>query len=123
MNCSMPLLLLYLGYLLIATFHPFEFPRNSSDSLTRFFAEFIILPKSIGWFGTADFISNVLLFIPCGLLLYHSSTSLGRPKTTTILLAAAGGGFLSFMIEFCQVFLSRNASALDVFANTTGASI
>jgi glycopeptide antibiotics resistance protein len=115
------LLFLYVGYVLIATLYPFElsadFTQSIDESLSRFLASIQGNWKTL---VSKDFLVNILLFIPFGVLLYRLLESLGRSKILTICLAAICGGCISFMIELCQVFISRHPQALDVLSNTVG---
>jgi glycopeptide antibiotics resistance protein len=114
-------LFLFGGYLLIGTLYPFElsadFTQSIDESLSRFLASIQANSKTP---FSKDFLVNILLFIPFGVLLYQLLESSERSKILTISLAAICGGCISFMIELCQVFISRHPQALDVLSNTVG---
>jgi VanZ family protein len=114
----------YLGYLLIITLHPFELARDVTDILGQFLRGFLTPPPhGIALFGRRDFIENVLLFIPLGVLLHRSLTSPPRSRAATILGVSLCGGFLSFLVELSQAFfVDRHPAASDVLANTVGAA-
>jgi VanZ family protein len=118
------ILSVYLGYLLIAGFYPFEFSPYVSERLREFFTGFLIAsPPSIEPVIRRYLVEKFLLYIPLGILLYYTLTSLKRTKTPTILLACICGGLVSFLVELCQVFFPpRDPSALDVLTKTLGAS-
>jgi glycopeptide antibiotics resistance protein len=113
---TVPLLTLYVIYLLIATFHPFVFPSHSTQSATRFLTEFLSVTGPV----TKDFAQNVALFIPFGALLCCSLKSLARPLTGRIILSFAAGGALSLLIELGQIFFTRYPAVSDVIANSIG---
>ena len=117
-----PPVVLYLNFLLIATLNPFEFSRHAS-SLGGFLGGFLDpLPKGIAQLASADFISNFVFLIPCGILFHYLLRPCAQASITTFLLAGSLGGMLSFSIELCQVFIpGRLASASDVLANSLGA--
>jgi glycopeptide antibiotics resistance protein len=101
----------YTGYVVVATLYPFELSRNASHGFSqRFF----------GGFNAPDFILNVLLFIPLGILLYYGLV-LNRAKPWTILLTSLFAAAISLGIELLQFYFSRNPSGFDVLFNTVGA--
>ena len=106
---------MYSGYIVLATFYPFEFSKDLWNSLGQGFAGFF------EWPSLKDFIENVLLFVPFGFLLYYRRTSVTR-KVLIISLAAIAGGAFSLAVELAQMgFPGRDPSAFDVLANTLGA--
>jgi len=93
----------WLAATLVATFYPF-WPLRTTP---RHFS-----PASR--LGPLDFLLNIVLFLPCGVLL----KLLGRRAS----MATAAGALLSLGIESAQMYLpSRYPSQLDVLANTLGA--
>jgi hypothetical protein len=114
---GLPLVVLYVGYVLIVTLYPFAFGGSFSGRLAQFFAGF---PRDIKGIADKDFVYNVFFFVPLGMLLYCSLKSPERSRTVTILIALVAGGALSFIIELCQAFFGRHPSASDVFANMLG---
>jgi VanZ like family/Concanavalin A-like lectin/glucanases superfamily len=114
---GLPLVVLYVGYVLIVTLYPFAFDGSFSERLGEFFAGF---PRDIKEIADKDFVYNVFFFVPLGVLLYCSLKSPERSRTVTILIALVAGGALSLVIELCQAFFGRHPSASDVFANTLG---
>jgi len=70
----------------------------------------------------ADFLGNILLFIPYGILF---STIILRKYTISFFLAfivvTFAGSLLSFTIEFLQLFLpTRSTGITDIYTNTIG---
>src|SRR5829696_9102744 len=92
--------LLYGGYLIIATFYPFELSGSASHRFSQSF---------FGPLDRTDFILNVLLFIPLGILLYYG-LALNRSKAWTILLTSLLAAAISLAIELLQFSFSRVSS-------------
>lgn len=81
---------------------------------------FSYLSMGIPYLGRSDFILNVLVYIPVGLLfmlaLRHNYRS-----STAMILATAVGILLSFSMESLQVFLpNRTPGIIDLLTNTAG---
>jgi glycopeptide antibiotics resistance protein len=108
------LAVIYLGYLLVATLYPFQFSFPTWDSVGLRVPRFYAFPSS------RDFILNVPLFMPLGMLLYCRLFPI-RNKPLAILLAIFIGASTSLVIEVLQLFFYRDSSAFDVLANTLGA--
>ena len=118
-----PLVVLYVGYLLVITLYPFAFTANSSAPLAQSFLVFLTAtPQGIKGIGGKDFVYNVFFFVPFGVLLYGSLKCPQRTAALTICITAVAGGILSFAIELSQIFFARHPSASDVFANTFGSA-
>lgn len=107
--------LVYSGYVLVATLYPFEFSANSLELLQQQFTGFFAASSQ------KDFIVNMPLFIPLGVLLY-CRLIVGRGKTSSVVLAALVGAVFSLSIEILQLFFLRHPSAFDVLSNTLGAA-
>jgi len=113
------LLTLYLVYLFIFTLSPFSF---SLSWLKRFLS--FGFPQCIGLlfhFYFFDSVSNILLFIPLGALLFFllkkKGTNSGR---RSLIVPLCAGAVLSAGIETAQLFLDRSTSVFDVLANAGG---
>ena len=66
--------------------------------------------------GTLDFLGNIALYLPLGIL----AVRLGQRR----LLVVAAGILLSFAIESAQMYIAqRYPSGLDVVANTVGTAV
>lgn len=74
-------------------------------------------PETWTRIASAEFVANVLLFVPLGLLL-----RLAIPRITWIGAGAAGGA-VSLAIEVLQVWTPRVSDPRDLLANTLGAVI
>jgi len=112
--------LLYVGYLLIATLYPFEW--SSGPILSRL-PEFVHrLQRGNTVFFTGDFVANILLFVPFGMIACLHFAGAKRRKGWPILVVALLGCLLSFSVEFVQFFVrNRHSSITDVISNGTGA--
>src|ERR671923_1995977 len=92
--------LLYGGYLVVATFYPFDLSRGASQGFSRNF---------FGPLNTRDFILNVLLFIPLGILLYYG-LALNRSKAWTILLTSLVAAAINLALELLPFSFFLNPS-------------
>lgn len=99
------------GSLFPFDFHAVPLPEAAALFWTRWASD-------AGPWSLTDLLSNVLLFLPIGLLL--SAAIRGR---TAPLLTIASAAVLSVVIEFAQAFVSwRTPSIVDVAAEVTGAA-
>jgi len=74
-----------------------------------------------GDLSRADMFSNVLAYIPLGLLLAMHWRGNGRTGWAGVLCATLGGAFLSLAMETLQQYLpTRTPSAVDLLTNTLG---
>ena len=77
------------------------------------------LPFTSPVFRLRDFVANVLLFVPLGMVVARRSASQRR-----VVNAAAIGAALSLIVELAQVYShSRFPTATDVLANVLGAAV
>jgi hypothetical protein len=116
-HSEIPLFVLYVGYLLIATFQPFVLSGNALEPATRFHTEFL----TVKGLGTKDFAQNVLLFIPFGTLLYCCLKLPEKSGIVVVLMTVASGCVFSVSIELGQIFFARHPALSDVIANSFGA--
>ena len=75
------------------------------------------------WDRAGDLISNILLYIPCGLF---GMLTLRRNFSTAIaiLLATLAGALISASVEFMQFYAAhRNPTFGDIYANAIGSAI
>ena len=80
-------------------------------------------PELPGHLSRADLVTNVLAYMPLGLLLARWWRS-RRALLGAIAIPTLIGALLSFAMEFTQQFLpTRVASVSDLFANTLGTAI
>lgn len=117
----MILLGIYLPYLLFFALAPFTFHRD--DALS--FAELINLRLeglSSLWRLTAwDIWTNVLFFLPLGLLVVLLPSVASMRSMRQMLLVAGSAALLSIGIEVTQTLLPRQPSIADVACNLLGA--
>ncbi len=103
--------------LCLGTLAPFDFTREAAAAGARF---------SFGNYqqDPLDFVFNVVLFVPLGVLAWSQARRTGTGVAGSLLLCAAAGGCLSAAIEYVQGWLaSRDSSLLDVLSNTVGAGL
>jgi VanZ family protein len=75
------------------------------------------------WDKPGDLVSNILLYIPCGLF---GMLALKErcPLAAAILLATLAGTLISFSVEFLQCYAEyRNPTFGDIYANAIGSAI
>ncbi len=112
-------LCLYLGFALMGTLYPFELdPGPLVPRLPEFFQRLQHGPSLV---FTEDFLSNILLFVPFGIIVsLHFPARLRNkiwPALATVLLAC----LLSSLIELAQLFVrNRHSSLSDILSNTAG---
>jgi glycopeptide antibiotics resistance protein len=115
------LLGIYLPYLLFFALAPFTFHSDAALSLTELidlrFEGMSSLSRVTAW----DIWTNVLFFLPFGLLLVLLPSVASMRPMTQMLLVAASAAFLSFGIEVAQALLPRQPSIADVACNLLGA--
>lgn len=125
-NLILHLLLLYAAFIIYATIIPFAFdtpPENFTPKLQALFSDPLQLEARRG-FSITDMVSNVLLFLPFGVLFalaYHHVAP--SAKRTSVVWWAIGAALpLSALVEFMQFFSERRvASLLDCLMNGAGA--
>lgn len=120
--CPVLCLILYLCFLFYVSLVPFEY---SSGTLAAAWSKAFEQPGSLlPAFSEADFVANILLGIPLGLLLIASFPQRRRPALQAVLGAAALllAVVASLGLEFFQLPLhTRIASWYDVLAQGAGA--
>jgi hypothetical protein len=108
--------LFWLLILVSVTLFPFEF-RAASPVMERIAAG--LWPNEVT--TSAEVVSNVLLFVPLGVLL-HGRGRRGPAGWRLVAIACAAGLLMSVAIECLQVFLPRREPTIvDIIANTAGA--
>ncbi len=106
--------LIYLIYLAILTLNPFEFSIYwfdmliSSNQVYDIFVDYYLL----------DMFSNVILFIPFGIILYFSHNIQSSKHSRFYVLII--GFCVSLIVEIAQLFLERTTSIFDVITNASG---
>lgn len=124
-NLPLNLLLLYAAFIIYATIIPFAFdtpPENFAAKLHALAADPLRLKSGSG-FSLTDAASNVLLFVPFGVLflLAWQQASLPTRRKYAVLGAVSAAFVLSGLVEFMQFFSERRVtSLLDCVANGAG---
>lgn len=110
------LLLVYVAFVIYGSLVPFDFrERPFSDA----WQAFLTLPwLDIGAAGRADWVANLLLYIPLGLL----SGAIARSRAS-MLFALFAGVALALSVEFTQLYFpARTVSLNDLVAELIGLS-
>lgn len=111
----------YLTYLLLFALTPFTFHVHPSESLFthahRAFEGLDGLSRVMPW----DVWTNLLLFVPFGVLFPSLPVVATRPLATRLLLGTLSACSMSAVIECLQVLLPRHPSVSDIVLNTLGA--
>ena len=114
--------LAYLAFVIYGSLVPLDFHHRSWDSAWQAFMAIPYLDLGIS--SRADWVANILLFIPLtfiwlGVLWHHSSLVLKLLASFVILMLAVA---LDISIEFTQLFFPpRTVSLNDIYAETLGA--
>ncbi len=110
--------LAYTALIVYGSLYPFSGWTSEGVRLLAFLA-----PHGLGHLSRADVVTNVLAYMPLGLLIVRSLGP-GRATLGAIAIATLIAGLLSFSMEFLQQFLpARIASLSDLIANIAGAVI
>ena len=108
--------------ILFLTCFPFRFLSHAKlpDGVSPFLLG-VTFGKHTGVFD--DFL-NVLLFVPFGFGLSEKLFEKGKSRTTTFFVVWISGFFLSYAIEFTQLYIpGRDSGWEDVLTNSTGAAV
>lgn len=109
------------GYILIVTLHPFQFALDFTCPLTLWDMLDDAAIQYVLRFSTTDFILNIVLFMPFGLLLERAWYAHRTTKRLSWLTILVGGGLFSCLIELVQIALPmRRTSIFDVVSNALG---
>src|SRR5262249_6188266 len=110
-------------YSLIAGLYPFEFSGKTLHLDRELPWKLVmLLAVPLRDVGLDDFITNVVYFLPWGALVYVLGSARSR-NLSSVLRAALVGSIVSFSIELCQIFFTKQPSIFDVLANTFGATL
>ncbi len=111
----------YVGYLIAFTLAPYTFDIEGAlsfaDRVVERFGGFSDLARLSVW----DVSTNLLLYLPVGLLLVPRGSSTRKPAIARVVWVALCSALLSGSLELSQVFLPRHASLGDIACNVTGA--
>jgi len=115
----------FVGFAIWGSLFPFQFEPRTWDDVARLFW----LPWELGpstW-SFSDLASNVLLFIPIGLLLTAALDEAGGGSTHPLIvpgIVIGGAAMLSASLEIGQAFIPyRTSSFVDVLAESAGAAV
>lgn len=120
-------LLLWLGcctFVVYGSLVPLDFRPHALDEAWRIFQRAPVL--QIGAEHRADWISNIVLFVPVGFLTAHELMHAWPrlPRGVLLLVAGAFSFALAVAIEFTQIFFPpRTVDLNDIFAETVGSLI
>ena len=117
-SSAIPLALLYTGLIVYASLYPFEGWRPPRAGITDFL--WLAWPR---WWTSFDLVSNLLGYLPLGLLLFVAALRSGWRVRLAWPAACAAGLLLSLAMESLQNFLpQRVPSNLDAALNLAGAA-
>lgn len=117
------LLGVYLSYLILFALAPFTPAIDTSLPLAELFKKKFEGLSGIVALTAWDVWTNILYFIPYGVLVVALPMMFSRAWWLRILLASVSAGLLSFGIECAQLLLPRRPSLADVGCNTLGALV
>lgn len=117
------LLTAYLVYAVLFATLPYSFSVDASDSITTLFNDKFDGLGGLSRVSPWDVWTNILFFVPFGLLLVSHPLIFHRAWQTKLLLATGGSALLSSGIEFIQLFFPRAPSLEDIVCNTIGGLI
>jgi len=112
---------MYVAYLVIFGVVPFKPILETSGSFADLFERRFEGVAGITAASDWDIWSNVVLYIPYGVLCVGVPALSAQPWWAKILVATGSAGLLSFAVEVGQLLLPRAPSVVDVLCNTTGA--
>jgi VanZ family protein len=107
--------------ILFLTLYPFRFSLHASPQLSG--SPFLLVSGGKSSGPLAAFL-NILLFVPFGFAVSQKLREKGRSQTSILLLSTLAGAFLSYCIEFAQIYIpTRDSGWEDIFTNATGAVV
>jgi glycopeptide antibiotics resistance protein len=111
----------FIGYAVWGSLFPFDFhPVPVATAASRFWTRWT---ADAGPWSLTDLLSNVILFLPIGLLLSAALERTRQVANRAALVTLATALTLSVVIEFAQAFVSwRTPSIIDVAAEGAGAA-
>ena len=115
------ILALSVAGILFLTLYPFRFSLHANPQLNGSPLFLVSGGKSS---GPLNAFLNILLFVPLGFGLSQKLREKGRSETETLLFTMVSAAFLSYCIEFTQIYIpTRDSGWEDVFTNSTGALV
>lgn len=114
-------LVIYLVFVYLLTFNPFHFSLHYLHQFLQFRKGY--LAAIIGGSSITDIILNLIMLFPLGFVLGSLLRILDFRSKPGVTIATVLGFLVSFSIEFCQIFLPRSSSGIDIVANTLGSGM
>src|SRR5437763_9090519 len=104
-SSAAPLAVMYVALIVYASLYPFPGWRIPGVSIWAFVSR-----PWWHWWTWFDIISNLLGYLPLGVLAFLALVRSGGPPARSFGLAVAGGAALSFAMELLQNFLPQRVS-------------
>ena len=122
-SSAVPLAWLYAGLIVYASLYPFSGWRTPGGNVLAF----LVMPWSRWWSGF-DLVSNLLGYLPLGLLVFGARVRSGAAASEGAWWAVAAGGALSLTMEMVQNWLPHRVPsnvdlALNVLGSVAGAAL
>ena len=118
-SSAVPLSWLYTALIVYASLYPFAGWRAPGVGPL----EFLLLGWP-HWWTTFDLVSNLLGYMPLGLLCFVALLRSGRPVGRSAWIAVGLGTLLSFAMEFLQNYLPQRVSSnVDLGLNAAGTAL
>lgn len=118
-SSAVPLAWLYVALIVYASLYPFSEWRPAGHPPFAF----VLQPASPWWTGF-DVVSNLLGYLPLGVLVFGALVRSGCTTRAALVTAVAGGALLSFTMELLQNWLPhRVPSNVDLLLNVLGAAV
>jgi VanZ family protein len=115
-SVSRRLLLIWLLSVIVCTLSPFTFAAMPAGRMALAYGSYEQDP--------VDFLLNLALFVPLGVLLHHEARHRAVSLRSIALLALSSAALISVTLEYLQAFLPvRDSSLIDVVANSGGALV
>lgn len=115
------ILALAVAGILFLTLYPFRFSLHATPQLNG--SPFLLVSGGKSS-GPLNAFLNISLFVPFGFGLSTKLREKGKSGATILLLTIVAGAFLSYCIEFVQIYIpTRDSGWEDVFTNATGAVV
>jgi glycopeptide antibiotics resistance protein len=115
------ILTLAVAGILFLTLYPFRFPLHANPTAKMDYRFFASMRENTGLLNA---FLNISLFVPFGFGLSQEFSEKGKSGATILLLTMVAGAFLSYCIEFVQIYIPpRDSGWEDVFTNAAGAMV
>ena len=111
------LALAYLAFIFVASFYPTRAIPDPELTLAKVLAANLENIR-FNFHNLRDIATNIVLYMPLGLLFCAASSARGRPRFLSIGLL--GGFWVSCFVEVTQIFIGRYSDAVDVLSNSLG---